>query len=249
MKRFQMTKALSLYCLMLSPLYAWPWANLWKTPDQQGQALMKAGRYQEAAKTFQRQDWRATAAFEAADYQHAAADFQQLATPDGHYNAGNAWAKSGDYRQAINEYNKAIAQDPKHQDAIFNRDLVQKLLKQQEKNQQNKPSDKASKSSDHQADKPNQSADQKAENAQKPSSEQSNQANKQKDKTPAKQEPKPSKAESKAEDKSETKPMSPAEQEQQKANQQWLQLIPDDPGGLIREKFRRDHLRREGRWP
>ncbi len=36
--------------------------------------------------------------------------------------------------------------------------------------------------------------------------------------------------------------------EKQQAKEQWLRLIPDDPGGLMREKFLRDHLRREGRW-
>ncbi|SCX92676.1 Ca-activated chloride channel family protein, partial [Legionella micdadei] len=38
------------------------------------------------------------------------------------------------------------------------------------------------------------------------------------------------------------------ELEKQQAKEQWLRLIPDDPGGLMREKFLRDHLRREGGW-
>ena len=41
---------------------------------------------------------------------------------------------------------------------------------------------------------------------------------------------------------------SEAEQEKQLAKEQWLRLIPDDPGGLMREKFLRDHLRRERGW-
>jgi len=36
-----------------------------------------------------------------------------------------------------------------------------------------------------------------------------------------------------------------AEREQKSAKEQWLRLIPDDPGGLMREKFLRDHLRRQ----
>ena len=36
--------------------------------------------------------------------------------------------------------------------------------------------------------------------------------------------------------------------EQQQAKEQWLRLIPDDPGGLLREKFLRDHLRRQHGW-
>jgi Ca-activated chloride channel family protein len=41
---------------------------------------------------------------------------------------------------------------------------------------------------------------------------------------------------------------SASEQEKQQAKQQWLKLIPDDPGGLLREKFLRDHIRRQHGW-
>ncbi|WP_133127624.1 tetratricopeptide repeat protein [Legionella nagasakiensis] len=41
---------------------------------------------------------------------------------------------------------------------------------------------------------------------------------------------------------------SQSKQEQQQAKEQWLRLIPDDPGGLMREKFLRDHLRRQHGW-
>jgi len=44
------------------------------------------------------------------------------------------------------------------------------------------------------------------------------------------------------------KAQSEAEREKQQTKDQWLRLIPDDPGGLMREKFLRDHLRREKRW-
>ena len=39
-----------------------------------------------------------------------------------------------------------------------------------------------------------------------------------------------------------------AQREKQQAKEQWLRLIPDDPGGLMREKFLRDHLRRQRGW-
>jgi Ca-activated chloride channel family protein len=35
--------------------------------------------------------------------------------------------------------------------------------------------------------------------------------------------------------------------ESQQALEQWLRRIPDDPGGLLREKFRREHQRRRGK--
>lgn len=38
----------------------------------------------------------------------------------------------------------------------------------------------------------------------------------------------------------------PAEREQRQANEAWLQRIPDDPGGLLRAKFKLEHDRRNG---
>ncbi len=45
--------------------------------------------------------------------------------------------------------------------------------------------------------------------------------------------------------KKETPQQSQADREKQQAKQQWLRLIPDDPGGLMREKFLRDYLNRQ----
>ncbi|OGV36838.1 MAG: hypothetical protein A3E88_00455 [Legionellales bacterium RIFCSPHIGHO2_12_FULL_35_11] len=38
----------------------------------------------------------------------------------------------------------------------------------------------------------------------------------------------------------------PTDKDKQQMKNQWLKLIPEDPGGLLREKFKRDHLRRSG---
>ncbi|MGQ3891598.1 tetratricopeptide repeat protein [Legionella sp. CNM-4043-24] len=38
------------------------------------------------------------------------------------------------------------------------------------------------------------------------------------------------------------------DREKQQAKEQWLRLIPDDPGGLLREKFLRDYMRRQNGW-
>ena len=44
------------------------------------------------------------------------------------------------------------------------------------------------------------------------------------------------------------KKQSPEELEKQQEKEHWLKLIPDDPAGLLRDKFLRDHLRREEGW-
>ena len=37
----------------------------------------------------------------------------------------------------------------------------------------------------------------------------------------------------------------PAQRERRQANDAWLRRVPDDPGGLLREKFRIEHERRQ----
>ena len=36
--------------------------------------------------------------------------------------------------------------------------------------------------------------------------------------------------------------------EKEQSKKQWLRVIPDDPGGLMREKFLRDYLKRQRGW-
>src|SRR5690606_42074850 len=55
----------------------------------------------------------------------------------------------------------------------------------------------------------------------------------------------------KADDPAEAAPTeSPEQRERRLANEAWLRRNPDDPGGLLREKFRLEHQRRrmQGGW-
>jgi Ca-activated chloride channel family protein len=40
-------------------------------------------------------------------------------------------------------------------------------------------------------------------------------------------------------------PSNAAEREKQRANEAWLRRVPDDPGGLLRAKFRLEYERRQ----
>ncbi len=242
-------------CLCAGPAYAGQWQDLWKNQDQRAQIMMDTGDYAKAADTFQRRDWRATAAFRAGDHQRAAREYAQLGTADGYYNAGNALAQMGQYQQAIAQYDQALAINAQHEDALYNRRLVQAMLDQQ------KAQDKAQQK-DKQQDKPSQG---KGEDKQPSASSQHEENQKSKQQSSPSKEKKqdsatpssPKKTDSanvkqhakeKAKQSLKQLPMTRAEREQQKANEQWLQLIPDDPGGLLREKFRRDHLKKQGEW-
>ncbi len=227
------------------------WSDLWTTRDQRAKRLMDEGHYAKAAQTFQRADWRAVAAYRAGDYQQAAQYDGALHTADGLYNAGNALAKQGKLPEAIAAYDKALAQDPRHQDALFNRKLVQALLdKQPQKSPPEQQKDKPqSDSSSTQKQSPSQDkndapmppkSSQDKEPAASKSPQDKSPPQKQPDAQPAKS---PPTAPKKAQQEDKT---SPEKREQQHANEQWLRLIPDDPGGLLREKFLRDHLKRHG---
>nr|MBA3537529.1 tetratricopeptide repeat protein [Tatlockia sp.] len=288
--------------IFVSNTYAFSWADLWFTKNQQAQKLMNKGQFKEAEKIFQQPDWRATAAYRAGEYKQSAKQFQGLQNESGFYNQGNALAHSGNYEQAIKAYNAALALNPNNKDALDNRKILQDLLKKKNKqpdqSQKNKDQQNKEKQDQNQKDKDQQNKEKQGQNKQdkekqdkekqgqnqqdkdKQDKEKQNQnqqdkdkqdkekqgqnqqdkdkqdKNKQdKDKQGQNQQEKDQqnkhqqgqnqqekgqqdKAPAKAADKK-----TPEELEKQQAKEQWLRLIPDDPAGLMREKFLRDHLR------
>ena len=214
---------LTMILLQIMPqTWAFSWNDVWSTPDHQAQIMMNKGQFSKAQATFDNPNWQAFAAFRAGHYKKAASLYGQLKNDN--YNQGNALAYDGQLEAALQAYNKAIANNPTDQDALYNRKIIEELLKkkqqrQDQKNQEQKEQDK-------------QNQEQKDQEQKK--QEQQNQQQDKKDKQ------------------SETKPeqhsnQSPEEREQKQAKKQWLKLVPDDPGGLMREKFLRDYLRRQQR--
>ena len=74
--------------------------------------------------------WKAVAYYRDEAYEKAAHLFEKEHTAEGSYNAGNAWAALGNYQKAIRSYTRALALDPDHKDASYNRALLQKLQSQ-----------------------------------------------------------------------------------------------------------------------
>ncbi len=310
-------------CLLFLVLYwsftahAFNWSNLWFTPDQQGQVLMQKKEFKQAETTFKRTDWAAAAAYKAGNYKKAGELFKNLNTEQGFYNQGNALAKQGQYEQAIKAYDQALAINPKDQDAIFNRELIRNLMKnnqqnqnqqnqnqqnqnqqnqnqqnqnqqnqnqqnqnqqnqnqqnqnqqnqnqqnqnQQNQNQQNQNQQNQNQQNQNQQNQNQQNQNQQNQNQQNQNQQNQNQQNQNQQNQNQQNQNQQSKDQQHSASKKEAKKQqnmdnpeqaaaaSAAEQEQQQAQQQWLRLIPDDPGGLLREKFLRDHLRRESRW-
>ena len=91
---------------------AYDWAELWFTPDQQGQRLMDQGEYQQAAGKFKTAERIGTALFLAGDFESAASVLGRSSSADAHYNRGNAHVMLGDYDAAIEAYRDAISKRP-----------------------------------------------------------------------------------------------------------------------------------------
>ena len=118
------------------------WSGLWRTADQQGEALMQQGDAAAAAKVYTDPHRRAYAKLHAGDYQGAAKDLSELHDSAADYNRGNALAHAGDLQGALEAYDAALKSNPKNKDAKHNRELVAKALKQQPPSEQQKSDDK-----------------------------------------------------------------------------------------------------------
>jgi len=193
------------------------WQDLWKTPNQQGGALLSAAKPNQAAKRFSSSDWRGVAHYRAGNYLQAEEDFTKQDTATAWYNRGNALAYREQYKKSIAAYQQALSKQPDMQDAKHNLDVVKKLL--------NKQQQQSSKQQKQQQQKTAQAEQQKK-----------SQAGKDKQKQSPKQKPTPSSAQ-----------QARNQQQQQENLKQWLERIPDDPGGLLRQKFLRDHMRYQQR--
>ncbi|HEY6517508.1 MAG TPA: tetratricopeptide repeat protein, partial [Steroidobacteraceae bacterium] len=112
------------------------WSDLWRTPDQQGQALLDAGQPAQAAERFHDPRRRGYADLEAGRYDTAAKQLAPLNDAQSEYNRGNALARSGNLQAALTAYDTALKQAPADGDIRHNRDLVARALQQQRQSPQ-----------------------------------------------------------------------------------------------------------------
>ena len=235
-----------------APSHANTLENFWSTPDQKGAKALLEGDAARAATLFEAPDWRGTAHYEAGDFRSSSAEFGKLDSADALYNRGNALALSGDFQGAIDSYSKSLEVEPDQQDAIDNRELVKSLLEQQQQEQQGNDQDSNSEQSDQEGESQDSESD-SSQQEQDSSSESQEGSSDPSDQQPSDQESQPAADGEMSED------MNPSELEQateeqlarfnealeeQQALEQWLRRVPDDPGGLLRRKFRYQTIQR-----
>ena len=226
--------------------------NFWSTADQKGAKALAEGDAARAATLFEAPDWRGTAHYEAGDFRSSSAEFGKLDSADALYNRGNALALSGDFQGAIDSYDKSLEAEPDRQDAIDNRELVKSLLEQQQQEQQGNDQDSNSDQSDQEGESQDSESD-SSQQEQDSSSESQESSSDPSDQQPSDQESQPSADGELSEDMNQSELEQATEEklarfnealEEQQALEQWLRRVPDDPGGLLRRKFRYQTIQR-----
>ena len=250
------------------------WHDLWFTPDQQGQRALQKGDSEAAANLFDNPDWAGTASYQAEDYETAVQSFSQNDSADAWYNRGNALARSGQLEEAISAYRESLQRLPQQSDAQENIDLLEQLQQQQEQQQQqdgeNQDQDnnqqqeqqqgQQDQEQEQQQDQNQETSDndsqQNAQDSQQPNEdndaeqpEQQSDPEQEQAETEPEQQPQqqPGEAEENQEQpqQAEVAPADPEQQEKDQAMEQWLRRVPDDPSGLLREKFRYESQQRQ----
>jgi Ca-activated chloride channel family protein len=220
------------------------WRNLWQTPDQRGAEAMGESQYGEAARLFESPDWRGAASYRGGNYEAAIASFAANPTADGHYNRGNALALSGNYAEAITAYNIALGLDDTHAEALQNKEIVEQLLQEQEaeegeQDEGDSEDSDSQQNSESESDQQEENSEQQDQESQEGDQEQQEQDQQQQD-APEEQESSESNSEQNTASETENQ-----EFEEQQALEQWLRRIDDDPGELLRRKFRYQYRKRQ----
>ena len=116
------------------------WIDLWQTKDQQAYAFERQQQHQRAAETFEHPEWKGVAEYQAGNYESALQTLSAAASKNNsdaaHYNHGHALARNNDLEGAIDAYDKALAINPKMENAKVAKSIVEALLKQQQEQQQ-----------------------------------------------------------------------------------------------------------------
>ncbi len=242
---------------------AFEWKDLWQRPDQRGFEALQEGEAETAAQLFEDPEWRGVAEYRAGSFEASAAALFAAESTEGIYNRGNALAKSGQLEAALQAYDAVLERDPGHEDARYNRDLVQELLDQNQDQSKDDSNDQENQESSE--GNQQQSADSSGTGDQGESGEseeqnnQQNQANNQSDNQSGQ-----SDSEQDSDSSSDGNQNSDAQdsesdltnQDQElqasaqqalpedleewasdQAADQWLRRVPQDPAGLLRRKF------------
>jgi Ca-activated chloride channel family protein len=234
---------------------AFEWKSLWLNAEQRGKQALEAGDAETATRLFDDPAWKGSAQYQAGDFNSAVENLSRTEGIENLYNRGNALARLGEYEEAIDVYDQVLETIPDHEDALYNKELLeQELENQQQQQQDQQQNDQQSQDQEQQDQQQNQDQQQQdqqdqqqAENDQQQQDQQQDQQQNEQEQQQQDQQQQEQQAQQdqqqqqdEQEQQEQEQQMAQSEQppdEEQQATEQWLRRIPDDPGGLLRRKF------------
>jgi len=237
-------------------LYASSWNDLWKTKNQQAQEALKDGNNKKAAELFEDPLWKAVSLYKLGEYSESALKFSEYTDADNLYNFGNSLARMGEFASALNAYEHALNINSDDEDTKFNYDLVKKLMENNQ-SQDNQGEEKNNTSQEGIGDQDSEPADASDEdgsvsknNGEEGSDGALRDQELNEDDLAAIEDELEKAAKLFEENGEEGEQENQSNQEQirlaqenQQAMEQWLRRIQNDPGGLLRRKFRYQYQR------
>jgi Ca-activated chloride channel family protein len=257
------------------PASAASWDDLWLTADQQGQQALQQGDHERAAELFDNPAWAGTAAYQGGNYAQAAEDFSRGDDADSWYNRGNALARAGKVDEALAAYQASLQRDPDREDALANIALLEQLRQQnqeQEQQQQDQQQDQDQDQDQQQQDQnqrqqqdqqqqeqdqqqQDQNQQQQQDQQQQEQDQQQQQEQQQQEQDQQQQQEQQQQEQDQQQQQEQDREQQqqataaeeadPESQERDQAMEQWLRRVPDDPSGLLREKFRYESYQRQ----
>jgi Ca-activated chloride channel family protein len=113
--------------------YAFDIMAIFKSADRRDYEAILNNDPQKAVQLFKNKDWQAAANFRADNFDKAIEMYAAQNTEEGFYNLGNALAQKQELEQAIEAYKKALELNPNHEDAKYNKELIEEFLENQDK--------------------------------------------------------------------------------------------------------------------
>jgi Ca-activated chloride channel family protein len=207
-----------------------------KNADQRGKIAFDNKDYRKAETLFEDSEWLAASAYKDGNYEQAEELYRQLVQRPGSeqgdvldnlYNKGNALAKQGKLEDALSAYNEVLRADPSYEPASVNKQLIEKLLEQQQQDKQDQNNDSSEQNSDEQ-EQSEQQGDSQDKQDQSKSGEEQNKDNSQQQSSEEKNSDQESSQQQNAEQKNDESLKQEAQEQAQKESQQAQAEQQDD---------------------
>ena len=205
--------------------------DLWKNDDQLAYNELQENNPEIAEELFKDPEWQAVSKYRSGKYDTAADMFYTDDSIRSQYNLGNSLALAGRIPDAIETYNQVLEQDPEHEDALFNQDLLDQLMQEMA---QQATEGETTESQSQPSDGGDGTPQENPGTSEEASPEETDTPTEDSEEGTEGQDPQPVPSDA----------LSNEELEANDTLERMLRRVPDEPGNLLRNKFQAETRRR-----